>query len=185
MQQLIHKYFAMNRTVSLPGIGSFTAEMQNAKLDFIEKSLHAPGFSIRYDSYDKADDAFFIFLTKETGNGNARERFSHFLNELKTRLENDHIVTLPGIGILTKNGFGYSFVADNSVQKFFPTIVAERVIRQDAEHTVKVGEQEKTSTEMHAHFRQRNIQADRWYVAALILGAIGVAAIALYYIIRR
>ena len=40
MQQYIYKYFALNKAVSLPGIGSFSVEMQNAKLDFIDRTLY-------------------------------------------------------------------------------------------------------------------------------------------------
>lgn len=182
---LLHRYFALHRNVILPGIGSFTAETQHAKLDFVEKTLHPPVHLIRYDVYDTPEDSFYIFLARETGEPDPVDHFKSFARGLKDRLEEDHIVTLPGIGILTKNGFGYSFVADNSVQTFFPTLVAERALRQNAEHMVKVGEDERTSTEMHEHFKQRRFNEDRWHIAAMILGAIGIVAIAFYYIIRK
>jgi nucleoid DNA-binding protein len=186
MQQLIHKYFALNRSVSLPGIGSFIVETQNAKLDFIDKTLYPPVHSIRFDKRDVHDEKFYHFLSRETGveETNAIENFKQFSTELKTRLENDHALTLEGIGTLTKNKFGYEFVEDNTIQKYFPVITAERIIRQNAEHTVKVGEQERTSTQMHKHFQQRKIKEDNWFVHALILGAIGIVAIALYYLLK-
>ena len=184
MHQYIHKYFALHKTVTLPGIGSFTAETQNAKLDFIEKVVHAPQYSISYNNYDKTGDAFYNFLLKETGASDAIERFNYFLRDIKEQLENHQSVTLPGIGTLKKNSSGYSFDADNSVQKYFPTIVAERVIRQSAEHTVRVGEEHRTSTEMHEHLKRKVIKEDNWLITALVLGIIGVAAIALYYLIK-
>lgn len=184
MHQYIHKYFALHKTVSLPGIGSFTVETQNAKLDFIEKISYPPAYSISYNTYDKIDDAFYNFLSKETGANDATERFNHFTQQLKEQLENHHAVTLQGIGTLTKSGKSYSFVADNSVQKYFPTVAAERVIRQSAEHTVRVGEEHRTSTEMHEHLKRKIIKEDNWLVTAIVLGVIGVAAIALYYLIK-
>lgn len=185
MLDLVHRYFAVHRSVVLPGIGSFIAETQKAKLDFVEKTLHAPTYSIRYDTYDTPEDSFYIFLARETGERDPVDHFKSFSSELKQRLESDHIVTLPGIGILTKNGFGYSFVADNTVQTYYPSVTAERAIRQNAEHMVKVGEDEKTSTQMHEHFRTRDVRQDKWYVAALILGTIGILAIAFYYVIKQ
>ena len=184
MHQYIHKYFALNKTVTLPGIGSFTVDAQNAKLDFIEKISYPPKYSISYNPYDKTDDAFYSFLSKETGASDIKERFNHFTQQLKEQLDNHHTVTLNGIGTLTKNGKGYSFVADNSVQKYFPPVAAERVIRQTAEHTVRVGEEHRTSTEMHEHLKRKVIKEDNWLVTALVLGIIGVAAIALYYLIK-
>jgi|tagenome__1003787_1003787.scaffolds.fasta_scaffold19609135_1 nucleoid DNA-binding protein len=186
MQPYIHKYFALNKSLSLPGIGSFTVETQNAKLDFIDKTLHAPAYTIRYNKYDGADEKFYDFLARETGveENDAMQNFKSFSDQLKEQLERDHRINLQGIGTLTTNGSGYDFVADNSVQKYFPSITAERIIRQNAEHTVKVGEDERTSTQMHEHFQQRTVKEDNWFVHALILGAIGIAAIAIYYLLK-
>jgi nucleoid DNA-binding protein len=184
MQQYIRKYFALNKTVALPGIGSFTVETQNAKLDFIEKISYPPKYSVSYNTYDKTDDAFYDFLSRETGANDAIERFNYFTQQLKEQLDNHHAVTLNGIGTLAKNEKGYSFAADSSVQKYFPNVVAERVIRQSAQHTVRVGEEHRTSTEMHEHLKRKVIKEDNWIVTALVLGIIGVAAIALYYLMR-
>jgi nucleoid DNA-binding protein len=186
MQQYIQKYFALNRSVTLPGIGSFSVETQNAKLDFIDKTLYAPVYKICYNKYDAPDEKFYRFLSRETGveENNAAEDLKNFSDSLKEQLKKDHSITLPGIGTLKKNALHYDFVAENAVQKYFPTITAERIIRQNAEHTVKVGEDERTSTQMHEHFQQKKVKEDNWFVHALILGAIGIAAIAIYYLLK-
>src|SRR3954452_25424262 len=131
MHEYIHKYFALNKKVVLPGMGSFMAEMQNAKLDFINKTLQAPLHIIRYDQNNSADEKFYNFLSKETGlnETEAANNFNHFTNELKEQLEVNHVLELKGIGTLTKNASGYSFDANNTIQDFFPEIAAERVIR--------------------------------------------------------
>lgn len=184
MLPYIHKYFALNKTVTLPGIGSFTVESQSAKLDFVEKTLSAPMYTIRYDTHDKVDETFYNFLEKETGRKDAYESFNGFSIELKEKLNSHQLVGLPGIGTLTRNALGYSFVADNSIEKYFLPITAERIIRQNAEHTVRVGENERTSTEMHAHFKRVKIKEEKWVVAAIVLGVVGVAAIAFYYLMK-
>jgi nucleoid DNA-binding protein len=186
MQKYIHKYFALNRSVSLPGIGSFVAETRNAKLDFIDKTLEAPIYAIRFDKNEVADEKFYGFLSRETGVEQSKivEDLRGFTAHLKEQLEQNRPVGLPGIGTLIKNALGYELVADNSIQNYFPSISAERIIRQNAEHTVKVGEEERTSTQMHEHFQQKKVKEDNWFVHALILGAIGIAAIAIYYLFK-
>lgn len=186
MQQLIHKYFVLNRSVSLPGIGSFNVETQSAKLDFIDKILYAPVYNIRYNQFNAPDKKLYQFLSRETGVDEitAVENLKQFTQQLKEQLEKNIVVNLNGIGTLKKNAADYEFIADTSVQKYFPNLTAERIIRQNAEHTVKVGEQERTSTQMHEHFQQRKIKEDNWFVHALILGAIGIVAIALYYLMK-
>jgi len=186
MYQYIHKYFALNKNVTLPGIGSFNVETKPAKLDFINKTLHSPAPVIHYNKYYKADKRFYNFLSKETGvnESNIVNNFNRFTERLKEQLESSCILELQGIGTLTKNASGYSFVADNTVQYFFHDAVAERVIRQNAEHTVKVGEEHKTSTQMHRELRQKAVKKDNWFVTAIILGAIGIVAIVLYYLFK-
>jgi nucleoid DNA-binding protein len=186
MHQYIHKYFALNKKVALPGIGSFNAEMQNAKLDFINKTLQAPMPVIRYNQNDSPDENFYNFLSEETGlnETGAANNFNHFTSKLKEQLEISNILELKGIGTLTKNASGYSFDANNNIQDFFPDVAAERVIRQNAEHTVKVGEYHKTSTQMHRELQQREVKKDNWFIHALVLGGIGIVAIILYYLIK-
>jgi nucleoid DNA-binding protein len=186
MQQYIHKYFALNKNVVLPGIGSFSAETQNAKLDFINKVLHSPLPVIRYTEYYKTDERFYAFLSKETGlaESDIVNNFHLFTNELKEQLETKNFIELKGIGTLSKNASGYSFTPNNSVHNFFPEVTAERVIRQNAEHAVKVGEYHRTSTQMHKELQRRIVKKDNWVLTAIILGSIGVAAIVLYYLIK-
>ncbi|HEY6978601.1 MAG TPA: hypothetical protein VH396_20025 [Chitinophagaceae bacterium] len=186
MHQYIHKYFSLNRNVALAGIGSFNAEIQSAKLDFINKTLQAPVTVIRYNENGCVDKEFYKFLSKETGlnESDVVTNFDHFTNELKEQLETNCILELKGIGTLTKDSSCYSFVASSTVQSFFPEVVAERVIRQNAEHIVKVGEYHKTSTQMHRELQHRRVKKDNWLISALILGVIGIVAIALYYLLN-
>jgi len=187
MHQYVYKYFALNKSIMLPGIGSFSAEMQNAKLDFINRTLHPPSMVIHYNQYEKGDKEFYNFLSKETGlsEGDAATNFNHFASQLKEQLEKTNILELNGIGTLTKNESGYSFVAKNAVANFFPDLVAERVIRQNVEHTVKVGEYHKTSTQMLKELQRRVAKKDSWFINAVILAAIGVMAIFLYFVIMK
>ena len=115
----------------------------------------------------------------------AVNNLNHFTSELKEQLETNHVLELKGIGTLTKKASGYSFDANNTIQDFFPDVAAERVIRQNAEHTVKVGEYQKTSTQMHKELQQRKVKKDNWFISALVLGAIGIVAIVLYYLINK
>lgn len=187
MHSYIYKYFALNKNIVLPGIGSFNAETQTAKLDFINRILQAPSTVIHYHQYDKVDAKFYNFLSKETGlnENDAANNFTRFAGQLKEQLEKNNILELKGIGTLTKNTSGYSFVANDTVQNFFPDVVAERVIRKNAEHPVKVGDYHKTSTQMHKELQRRVLKKDSWLINAFVLAAIGVIAIVLYYVIKK
>ncbi|CAN5715015.1 hypothetical protein BH10BAC2_BH10BAC2_17240 [soil metagenome] len=185
MNQYLAKYFALNKKLILPGIGSFNTAIQPAQLEFVEKTLHAPVHTITFQQDESADDTNFIsFLIKETGHGQyeAANRFNQFVTQLKEKLQSGIALQLPGLGVLTNNGAAYAFTAE-SLHQFFPGIIAERVIRQNAQHAVRVGEDEKTSTEMHAMLNQEAVQ-DRWGIGAIVLAVVGIAAILYYYLSR-
>ena len=70
---------------------------------------------------------------------------------------------------------------------YFPGITAERVIRKNVTHTVRVGEQEKTSEEMQTalHHQSPKAKKEKWWLTAAILAVIGIAAIIFYYTTYR
>jgi len=183
MNQYLVKYFALYKKLILPGIGSFNSSTQPAQLEFVEKTLHAPVHTIIFHEDVQANDENFVsFLIKETGLGQseASGKFNYFITQLKEKLQSGIALQLPGLGILTNNGDAYSFTAENQ-QQFFPGVTAERVIRQNAQHSIRVGEDQKTSAEMHELLHQEATQ-DRWWIAAIVLGVIGIAAILYHYL---
>ena len=185
MYQYLHKYFSLNKTLTIPGIGSFYAETQSANLDFINKTLLAPVTVIHYKNGETVtDEKFYKFLSNEAGlsETESADRFKLFANELRQQLKTGSILQFKGIGTLTKNKEGLLFKQDDALQNLFPAITAERVIRQHAEHNVRVGEDDKTSTEMHAHLAKQEVKKEQWWIVALILAGVGIAAIAFYYL---
>lgn len=185
MNQYLAKYFALYKKLILPGIGSFSTATQPAQLEFVEKTLHAPIHTITFQQDESAGDTNFIsFLIKETGldQYQAVNRFEEFVTQLKEKLQSGIALQLPGLGVLTNNGNGYAFTAEN-LQHYFPGVIAERVIRQNAQHAVRVGEDEKTSTEMHEMLNKEVVQ-DRWWIGAVVLAVCGIAAILYYYLSR-
>lgn len=185
MNQYLAKYFALYKKLILPGIGSFNTTTQPAQLEFVEKTLHAPLYTINFQQGEPANDTNFIpFLIRETGldQYEVANRFEQFVTQLKEKLHSGIAWQLPGIGVLTNNGNSYAFTAE-SLQQYFPGVIAERVIRQNAQHAVRVGEDEKTSAEMHEILNKEDVQ-DRWWIGAVVLAVIGIVAILYYYLSR-
>lgn len=184
MYQYLNKYFSINKNVALPGIGSFYAETQPANLDFINKTLFPPAAVIHYRNDEAvADEKFYSFLSKEAGidQPELENRFNKFIKDLKQRLESGTVLEFSGIGTLQKNEEGFIFKQDESLQNIFPSIPAERVVRQHAEHNVRVGEDDKTSTEMHVQLAWQEVKEEQWWIAAVVLAVAGIAAILVYY----
>ena len=108
--------------------------------------------------------------------------FTDFTSRLHDNLDNYQPVYFKGIGTLIKQSSAITFQPE-TMPDYFPELVAERVIRKNIAHTVRVGEDEKTSDEMQAALNKpQAVKKENWWIAASILGAIGVAAIIIYHL---
>lgn len=184
MDQYLLKYFSINRSLVLPGIGFFYIETKPASLDFVNKTLHAPVTEVMYSNDENSDGETLVrFISKESGlsTTDAAGRFNLFIQQIKQQLETGDVLALQGIGTLSKKDDSYSFTPGLNSQSLFPDLSAERVIRQNAEHNVRVGEHNKTSTEMHIQLAQQEVKEERWWIAAIVLTVTGIAVIAYHY----
>lgn len=184
MDQYLHKYFALHKKISLPGIGVFAAVAEPAQLDFTERLLHAPKYSVQYfetEDTEVKDFCHFLATEKNISDADAEKSFNRFLQKLQNVLATENSLHLKGIGTIAGNAGVYNFIAETN--DLLQPINAERVIRKNAEHTIKVGEAEKTSTQMQ-ELLQHTETKDRWWIAAVLLAALGTGAILYYYLGR-
>ena len=184
MYQYLAKYFSLNKKLVLPGIGLLNASAKPSQLEFVEKTLHAPVYAISFQQDENVTDYHFIsFLSKEinVSEHDAGNRFSNFIQQLINKLQAGLALQLPGLGLLSKNDDAYNFISTDTLQQLYLGVSAERVIRQNAQHTVRVGEDHKTSTEMY-EILHKEATHDRWWIAAIVLSVVGIAAILYYYL---
>ncbi len=186
MYQLLYKYLVLNQHLSIPGVGSFDMVQVPARLDFINRSIQAPEPIVKFTNKTAiADKKFYAFVANETNISevDAIKQLHEFAYQLKSDIQTSHEVTLPGMGILKKETGGHlSFESAPVLHDYFPSAVAERVIHENTEHTILVGDDEFSNIEMEELLEeQAKIKKDYWWVNALVLGSIGVAAIVYYY----
>jgi nucleoid DNA-binding protein len=185
MYIVIRKFLALYHHLSLPGIGNFNVETQPAKIDFASHTISCSKNTIVF-SNDKvpAEKKFYEFLSRElhVDEVQAIKSFTNFTSHLQDDLNEKNNLYFKGIGTLTKQTSHVLTFQPDEMPVFFPDLTAERVIRKNAMHTVKVGEDERTSEEMHTALHQpKKIKKERWWIAAIILAVIGIAAIVFYY----
>jgi nucleoid DNA-binding protein len=185
MYNSVRKYFAQHQHLVLPGIGHFSVETKPAQIDLAARTITSPQKKIIFTG-DKlpAEEKFYNFLAHElnTDEVQAIRLFTDFTSQLQNELTKKNNIYFKDIGTLTKQTSNVILFQPDETSRHFPQLPAERIIRKNITHTVRVGEQEKTSEEMQAALNQpQTIKKERWWIAAAILAAIGIAAIVLYY----
>lgn len=185
MEGTFSKYLFLHHGLSLPEVGDFSIVRKTASLDFINKQLHPPLQEIIFSpvASQEADERLYKFIASAE---NISEIDAIFLvskraKKIKYNLQQNNSAVLEGIGTLYKNESGISFHTEINNAPYFETIVAERVLRDDAEHTLLVGEQEKNSSEMHELLGHEE-KPEKWWITALVLAVLAIAMIALYYL---
>ena len=185
MYNAVKKFLALHHHLVLPGIGNFIVEKKPAQLDFINRSITSSQHRIVFNNdKQQPEEKFYDFLSGELNIDNAQaiNAFTNFTAQLRDQLDQKNNIYFKGIGTLTKQTSNVVAFQPEVLPEYFPVLTAERVIRKNVAHSVRVGEEEKTSHEMHsALLKPGIIKKEKWWIAATVLGAIGIAAIVFYY----
>jgi nucleoid DNA-binding protein len=185
MFQVVYKYLILNKQVNLPGIGHFQVVEFPARLDFNRKLIHAPVPVIQFTNISNAADRYFFdFVAHELQIEQAESirKFHDFTYQLKDEVNVHQSIQLPGIGKLIKNSTGgYSFQPVAIFENYFPSVNIDFLLQEEpiswkntSTNDSEVGEDQAEAVETRRPYR--------WWLAAIVLAAVGVAAIALYYL---
>lgn len=184
----LYQYLVLHQQLHLPGIGTFSIERKPASLDFTDKLAYPPVYTIALQTGNGSAapaKPFFHWLGTTLGvsDRDAVVRFNDFLFDLKNKLSRGGALQWSGLGRLSKAPDGeLHFEAERKEYTPAPPVPATMVLRHNAEHTVLVGEQERTSSEMQVTAEEGvSIRRSRWWIAALAVGLVSVAFVAWYF----
>jgi hypothetical protein len=172
--------------VSIPGLGTIYVERSPARSDFINRQLLPPSYHFRFDKYfDAPGKDFFGFLAsqKNIEDYEAIKAYNEWALALRNNIGTDQSSVLEGIGVLKRDQSGdVVFEPENPPHVFNISVPAQRIVRNDARHTMLVGDREVSNVEM-TDFLHDEIHKERtsWWIYALIIAAIGLTAILFHF----
>jgi hypothetical protein len=181
----LYQYFIQYRQLTLPGRGIFMLERKPATTDFPNKMIYPPVFTISlHHGSTPPPRNFFTWLsqTLQINDRDAVIRFNDFAYELKQRLTAGDKIKWEGVGTLSSGLAGE--IRFESALKEATTempVKAEKVIREHAEHTVRVGEDEKTSAEMIEYLSHGDARKNYWWAWAIAAGLVIIMFIGWYF----
>lgn len=187
MFAVLNAYLFQHRSISIPGLGTIYLETLPAESDVVDRTMLPPVYRFRFDKYfDAPDKEFFGYLASQQNmlDFEAIKWYNEFSFELRNRIRAEDQVSWDGVGILKKDGSGNVLFESVKAPAFFlqPT-PAMRVQREDAQHTLVVGDRERTSGEMNEWLQEENNGRRRisWWVIAIVLAVAGLAVLGWHF----
>ena len=168
MYQIIAPTLFQHKICRLPGIGTLMMVPKPAGKDFVHSQINAPGE--------------IIYFRPEVNGDRIFNEFSAMAELMLQKLDEQGSVVLKGVGSFIKNEDGPIAFFPVPVEPILERPVRfERVIRENAEHAILVGDQQKTNVQMAEFYNEKPLLKQRWKMIALILGVIGLAILAFYF----
>ena len=181
----LYQYLILHKQLNIPGIGTFLLERKPADIDFVNKMANPPVYTIalHHGNTTPSKNVFnWLSSTLNISERDALTRFNDFALDIKDKIHAGNRLHWNGIGILSKGMAGeIRFEASLKDLKAGTPVPAIKVIRENAAHSVRVGEQEKTSTEMAEMLAPAEKRKIHWWGIALIAGLLAFVFIALYF----
>ena len=183
----MNAYLFQHRSISIPGLGTIYLETLPANADVADRTILPPAYRFRFDKYfDAPDKEFFSYIAAQRNmlDFEAIKWYNEFSFELRNRIRNEDQVMWDGVGVLRKDGSGnvlFESMRENTV--FMVPTPAMRVNRQDAQHVLLVGDQERTNFEMNEWLHEENTRRKKmsWWIIALILGVVALAILGWHF----
>ncbi len=182
----LYQYFIQYKKLNVPGIGTFLLERKPATSDFPNKIINAPSYSItlHHSNNVTPSKSFFSWLAAilKISDRDAIIRFNDFVFDLKKKIGAGDKINWSGVGTLS-SGLAGEIRFDPALKDAIlePPVKAEKVIREHAEHIVRVGEDEKTSTEMIDYLSHQDRKKTPWWALALVIGLLILMFLGWYF----
>ena len=185
MQDSLYEFLLLNKKISLPGIGTISLCQNSAQHDFSNKEFMAPSFYFIIESRnDKPSKKLFEWLSSSLNitEWETIKSVNDFSFDLKKKLSEYGEASWEKVGVIRRNDKGdLKLDPQNILLQSERPVPAEKVIRVKAEHTVLVGEKEKTSVEMEEYFAGSPAKKNYSWLIAVILTALAVIFIGWYF----
>lgn len=173
MYKLLYQYLINEGSLVIPGTGTWQLERIPAQGDFASKTIHAPAYAFRFQSGGSEPGLpFYSWLGHALGisRNDAVRQFHDFAFDLRKNIADGATIEWKGLGSLQKGlGGEPKFIPESDSISTGPAVSAVKVIRDKAEHMVRVGEDHKSSAEMEEMLTRKTSKFAIWKITAIVL----------------
>lgn len=185
MQQILYEYLVLHHQLPLPGIGTIYLKWQSSSLDIGNKQFLPPVYYYTLEtSQDKASKKLYDWMESVAGfdEWDAIKKINEFVFDVKSKISSQGEMIWENVGIIKRNEAGsLELVSSENFVPALSPVMAEKVTRENVQHTILVGEQEKSSAEMETLLAVTSPSKDVSWVVAVILAVISFMFIGWYF----
>lgn len=180
----LYQYLLQYKKLAVPGVGTFLLERNPASIDFLNKQALPPRYSFKLDAAAKnPSKSFFNWLgaALHVTDLDAIIQFNNFVFDIKKQLAEGAVIKWKGVGEIKKGldgGIRFNTAEPHFSEQQVPAI---KVLRHKVEHTVRVGEDHKTSVEMIEMLSHTEEKRSYWWAWGLVLGLLAVLFLGWYF----
>lgn len=175
MEDLIASFITQSKDCRLRDVGRFKVIDNPARADVANKQMLPPSQEITFTSREeKLSDGLVKYVSeqKSIAPSQAMEQLKRWCSEARDKLKKGEEINFYPLGILKKGTSGNEFIRDmHEVTNFFDPVNAERVIHENSEHQMLVGDKQTTSSVM-SHFyeeEENTVKNNTWKIVGVIL----------------
>lgn len=174
--------------LTLPGFGTLRVKKLPAQFHSGEQLLSPPETLVVWqEQTDQSEYSIqpligFISRNSDETEEDCFEKLHVFTGEIKQKLQSGEEVLWPGLGVYQTGESGIEFRPDPAFKTYLKPIKANRVITAGKSHEMLVGDTQTNTGDMQTllQMQEKNEVTepkDRWWIAAGIVGLLGVGLI--------
>lgn len=183
MLSLLTKYLIQHKKVCIPYVGMFEIVQQPPQLNVVDQIITPPAFTIKHWAKDAVPEhQFLFFASAENEKETIEQELFSFGERLKNKIQQSSF-HWKGFGTLHYVEDEIIFEAEEICCLSLQNIAAQKVLRENAQHQVLVGDKKMSSNEIADALNQVQQKHD-WYMIAgwtLLIIALLSILIILYF----
>lgn len=178
MYESLYRFLIKYKKLVLPGIGTIALHLRPSISEFADRAFSPPGYFFTLERADEVPRGkLFSWLASHFSitDSEAVIRFNEFVFDLTRKLKQGKEIHWQKVGSFQKELTGeIKFTSAKEELSWLENVPGEKIIRENVEHRMLVGEVEKTSTEMNKLLSSATIEKKYqwWFWPAVVVVAI-------------
>ena len=161
-------------------MGTFEIVVQSPQLDVADKRITSPVYLTRHNQDDHVPDHQFRFFANDgVDEKEVRNELYSFGERLKRQVQNSPF-HWKGLGTLKYSSSSVLFEPDEILLDSLQPVTAEKVIRQNVQHSMLVGDREMNSQQVNEVLSRVQYKRPWFITVGWILLIVAVVAILIY-----